>query len=180
MNLLVTGTPGVGKTKVAKELSKILGLTWINEKDFALKNKIGSFNEDNELEIPVDQLEKKANSFLKNKKNIIFEGHVFCETKLKVDLVIVLKVSPEELESRLLSRNYSLVKVMDNVFCEGIDYCLKHAKKKFSKKKIIVINSDNDYRITVANCLVEIENKGCLEVKKGKKGLQMVLKPVFK
>ncbi|HPM85573.1 MAG: AAA family ATPase [Candidatus ainarchaeum sp.] len=166
MNLLITGTPGVGKTKVSKELSSLLGLIYINEKDFALKNKIGSFSEDNELEIPLNMLEKKANSFLKNKKNILFEGHVFCETKLKIDFVIVLKVSPEEIESRLEGRNYSPEKIMDNVFCEGIDYCLKHVKKNFSNKQIIVVNSNNNYKITVANCLVELEKRQNFVIKK--------------
>ncbi len=166
MKLLVTGTPGTGKTLIAKELGKLFKLKVINEKDFALKNKLGSFNDENELEIPILPIQKKVNSFLLKNKNIIFEGHVLCEAKLKVDVVVVLKVNPDELEMRLEGRRYSPEKIMDNVFCEGIDYCLKHVKKNYAKNKIILINSTPDFRFTLANSLVELSKKGYFLPKK--------------
>ncbi len=131
MRILITGTPGSGKTTLAKKLAKKLGLSYLNEKDFALSNKIGSFNEENELEIPIKDFEKKMNYFLKKNKNVILEGHVLCEMKLNVDLVIVLKIDPEELQMRLSSRNYTELKIMDNVFCEGIEYCKKKVSRNY-------------------------------------------------
>ena len=126
MKILITGTPGCGKTTLAKGLAKKLKFECINEKDFALKNSIGEFNEENELEIPIKLFEKKMNNFLKTKKNIIIEGHTLCEMKLLVDLVILIKIDPEELQLRLEQRNYADLKIMDNVFCEGIEYCHKN------------------------------------------------------
>jgi len=38
MRLIVTGTPGVGKTSIAKKISKKLDLIYINEKDFLINN----------------------------------------------------------------------------------------------------------------------------------------------
>jgi adenylate kinase len=149
MNLLVTGSPGTGKTTLAKNLAKILGYSVLNEKDFALQNKIGTFNEENELEIPLSAFEKKANGFLSKNNNSIIEGHVVCEMKLKVDKVILLHVNPEILELRLESRNYSPEKIMDNVFVEGIDYCKKHVFRNYSKEKIIEIDSKRTPRETV-------------------------------
>lgn len=166
MKILVTGTPGTGKTLISKELGKLFKSKVINEKDFALSNKIGCFNDENELEIPIDLIQKKANTFLLKNKNIIFEGHVLCEAKLNVDLVVVLKVNPEELEVRLEGRRYSPDKIMDNVFCEGIDYCLKHVKKNYSKNKIIVINSNPNFRFTLADILVKLSEKGFFGSKK--------------
>ena len=116
MKILITGTPGCGKTTLAKGLAKKLKFECINEKDFALKNSIGEFNEENELEIPIKLFEKKMNNFLKTKKNIIIEGHTLCEMKLLVDLVILIKIDPEELQLRLEQRNYADLKIMDNVF----------------------------------------------------------------
>ena len=40
MRLLVTGTPGVGKTSVSKELGKRLKCKVVNEMEFALKEGI--------------------------------------------------------------------------------------------------------------------------------------------
>lgn len=141
MNFAIVGTPGCGKTTLAKNLANELGLKVMNEKDFALLNKIGSFNEENELEIPIKEFEKKANAFLKNNTGFIFEGHTICEMKLNIDKIILLKIDPEILEERLRKRNYSDLKIMDNIFCEGIDFCKKQVKKNYPPKKIILIHS---------------------------------------
>jgi len=141
MKLIITGSPGTGKTTLAKKIAKKYKLTYFNEKDFALKNKIGSFNEENELEIPIGAFEKKANVFLTSHKNVVFEGHVLCEMKLRVDKVFLLTLDPEELEMRLENRGYSMEKLMDNVFCEGIDYCKKHVYRNYSEKKVFLLRS---------------------------------------
>ncbi|VVB74454.1 Putative adenylate kinase [uncultured archaeon] len=156
MRLAITGTPGCGKTTLAKQLGAKLGLKVINEKDFALKNKLGSFNEENELEIPIKEFEKKANSFLKKTDNVLFEGHVLCEAKLVVDKIIVLTINPEELELRLEQRNYHAAKIMDNVFCEGIEYCKKHAQRNYSKEKLVIISSLSSPKLTFAQTLAKL------------------------
>ena len=141
MNIAISGTPGVGKTTFAKSIAKKLKLKVINEKDFALKEGIGSFNEQNELEIPIDSFEKKANAFLKDHDNILLEGHTLCEMKIKVDKFILITLDPEKLQLRLELRDYSEEKIMDNLFCEGIEYCKKHAKRNYDKN-LIIIESD--------------------------------------
>ena len=156
MKLIITGTPGCGKTTLAKNIGEKLKLRVINEKDFALKNSIGKFNEENELEIPIKEFEKKANSFLTKNDNIIFEGHVLCEMKLKVDKVILITINPEELELRLEQRHYSIDKIMDNVFCEGIDYCKKHVLRNYSLKKVISIQSKQNQKATFSQAIAAI------------------------
>jgi adenylate kinase len=158
MHLLVTGTPGVGKTTLAKNLGKKLKLKVINEKDFALQNSLGIFNDENELEIPLKAFEKKANAFLKKNKNVIFEGHTICEMKLDVDKIILIKMDPEQLEMRLEQRSYSPEKIMDNVFCEGIDYVKKHLLKNYKKKNIIEVISTSSSKTTFAKVLLALND----------------------
>jgi adenylate kinase len=158
MHLLVTGTPGVGKTTLAKNLGKKLKLKVINEKDFALQNSLGIFNDENELEIPLKAFEKKANAFLKKNKNVIFEGHTICEMKLDVDKIILIKMDPEQLEMRLEQRSYSPEKIMDNVFCEGIDYVKKHLLKNYKKKNIIEVISASSSKTTFAKVLLALND----------------------
>ncbi|MDD4250565.1 MAG: AAA family ATPase [Candidatus ainarchaeum sp.] len=156
MNLLVTGTPGVGKTVISKMLAQKFNLKYVNEKDFALKNSIGSFNDENELEIPIKEFERLANEFLKENKNVVFDGHTLCEMKLNVDKVILLRVNPDDLELRLENRGYSTEKCWDNLFCEGIDYCKKHVLKNYSKSKLIEINSNFNEKLTFLELLAKL------------------------
>ena len=142
MKLAISGTPGTGKTTFAKALGKELNLEVINEKDFALKNGIGTFNEQDELEIPTKKFEDKLNDFLKTKEDIIIEGHTLCEANLDVDKFIIITLDPEKLQLRLELRDYPTEKIMDNLFCEGIEYCKKHAMRNY-KKKLIMIESDD-------------------------------------
>ncbi len=157
MHILITGSPGTGKTTLAQDIAKKLKYEYLNEKSFALSSGIGRYDEkENELVIDVKVLQKKLSSFLKKKKNILLEGHILCETKIPLDLVIILKVEPEILLMRLEARNYSPLKIQDNVFCEGIDYCKKHALRNYSKEKIIEIDNSKDLSRTKEKIIYEI------------------------
>jgi broad-specificity NMP kinase len=147
MKLAISGTPGTGKTTFAKALGKELNLEVINEKDFALKCGIGSFNDQNELEIPTEVFEQKANEFLEENENIIFEGHTLCESKLNVDKFVIITIDPEKLQLRLELRDYNPEKIMDNLFCEGIEYCKKHAQRNYKKNLIIIESADPNQMI---------------------------------
>jgi adenylate kinase len=161
MKIVITGSPGVGKTAVGKELAKSLNLKYLNEKEFALEKGIGKWDTDeNELVIPLKKLETEINSFLKKHENILIEGHLLCEIKLKSDFLIVLRLHPEILESRLELKGYKAEKIQDNVFCEGIDYCLKHAKRKYPKNKIIEVKSQKTIKDTSALIIRELKSRG--------------------
>ncbi|MFH1256737.1 MAG: AAA family ATPase [Candidatus Diapherotrites archaeon] len=146
MRILITGTPGVGKTSAAKLLGKRLGLPVINEREFALqkgnkKRKLYEWDEKNkEIVLHEKELQKELNKELLHKKNCVLEGHVLCELKLKVNWVVLLRLHPSVLEFRLEQRGYAAEKLMDNVFCEGIDYCRKHVRRNYAKSKIIEID----------------------------------------
>jgi len=143
MRILVTGTPGVGKTATAKLLGKMLGLPVINEREFALKKgrKVYEWDEcGKELVLHEKELQLELNKALLHKKNCIAEGHVLCELKLKVDWVVLLRLHPAVLEFRLEQKGYAPEKIMDNVFCEGIDYCRKKVRRNYAKSRIIEID----------------------------------------
>src|SRR3989344_6950 len=44
MRICITGTPGVGKTTIAKKLGQELGHKVLNEKEFSLREGIGEFD----------------------------------------------------------------------------------------------------------------------------------------
>jgi len=160
MKLGITGTPGVGKTSVSKIIAEHYKFSHLNEKQFALKQGIGEFDtEENELVIPLSKLEKTLNTLLKKEKKIVIEGHLLCEIKVNFDYLILLICDPELLELRLESRGYKAEKIQDNVFCEGIEYCKKHAFRNYSKEKIIEIQSRKTIKETSAAIITEITKR---------------------
>ena len=163
IRILITGTPGIGKTSLAKELGAILKCPVLNERQFAYENKIGEWNTGlNELEIGPKELEKALNREIRKHKRIVVEGHLLCEMKLKVDYAIVLRVHPEILEMRLEARGYNPEKVQDNVFCEGIDYCKKHMRRNCKKSKIIEIVSQRNIKKTKELTIIELRKRGAV------------------
>lgn len=163
MKIVLTGTPGTGKTELGKKLSEELGIPVLNEKDFALKIGIGKWDhEENELEVPLKKLQSGMEKELKNQKSLILEGHLLCEIKLPVDLVIVLRTHPELLETRLEYRRYKPEKLADNVFVEGIDYCLKHSLRNYPKKSVVEIRNEKGIKEALGLILEEVNKRGLI------------------
>ncbi len=161
MRIVVTGSPGVGKTSAARLLGKRLKARVLNEKQFALEARIGKWDsEEDELVIPLGPFAKAVNGLLEKQKNVVLEGHLLCELKLKADFVVLIRCHPEVLEPRLESRGYTAEKVQDNVFCEGIDYCKKRVKRNFQEEKLVEIESGKSIKETLERIIRGLKEKG--------------------
>ena len=121
--ILLTGTPGTGKTTAAKQLRsnyKVIHLT-----QFIKENNLGT--KDGEIEVEIDKLEKEINKTVQNlgAEKILVEGHL--AHYLDGDHCIVLRLKPELLEERLKHREYSMDKISENVEAETMDLILSEA-----------------------------------------------------
>lgn len=160
MKILITGTPGVGKSSVAKIVAKKFNCVLINEKQFALERGIGKWDSDeNELVVPLGKLKKELNKELKKRRNLVVEGHMLCEIKLGVDYAVLIRIDPELLELRLGKKRYLPEKIMDNVFCEGIDYCKKHLERNYPEEKIIEVYSGKTIKETSNTIIRKLEKR---------------------
>lgn len=128
--IIITGTPGVGKTTIAKAVSKKTGLKYISANQFLIKNK--------GIKKHVANLKKLIP--LAKEENSIIEGHLCCEVKLAKE-IIVLRLNPKILEKRLKKRKYSKKKIAENVLSELLDYCTIVSEKKYNK--VIQIDCTN-------------------------------------
>jgi len=163
MKILVTGTPATGKTSVAKALAKKLKWKVINEREFCIRKKIGTIEgKDREIAVPLKELERKLKAEIKGKKNLILEGHLLCELKLPIDFIVLLRVSPKVLEKRLREKGYNELKVLDNVFCEKINYCKEQLLQNFPEKSVLEARNGKGIK--------EITQKILKEIKKLRKG----------
>lgn len=134
MNLIViTGTPGTGKTTLADELAELLDLPVLHVNEVVKQKNLYVGVEEGSLIVNLPALKRELKDFTG-----IAEGLVLCEIKLK-GIAIVLRTSPEELEKRLRKKGFHEEKIKENVEAEALDYCALKAKQNY--KKVIEIDT---------------------------------------
>lgn len=134
MRIIITGTPGTGKSTITKELGKKLGIEMINIKELIEKIKAYKMNEEGEKEVLLPKFRNALKEELKKRKGWIMESHLLCEIKLEADFIFVLRCKRKELERRLKKRGYKKQKIEDNIMIELLDYCYMKAKKNLKGK----------------------------------------------
>ncbi|CAH0391941.1 unnamed protein product [Bemisia tabaci] len=146
-NILVTGTPGVGKSNLCQEIIKnIDGFEWIDISDLAKKQHfLDSY--DPELESHVldedkllDELEPRMGEGGK-----ILDYHsseMFPERW--IDHVYVLRAKTEILFDRLTARGYNSKKVDQNIQCEIFQVLLDEANESYNPSIVTELQSNDD------------------------------------
>ena len=154
MIIAVSGTPGVGKTTVAKLLAEKLGYTYVDLKKFAIEHEIGEIKED-ELEVEIDELSYFIEKELKG-KNVVLDGHL--SHLMPADQVIILRLHPKIIGERLKERGYSREKISENVEAELVDVCLVEAVDEH--ENVIEVDTTGKTPEQVVEEILELLNKG--------------------
>ena len=119
MRVALTGTPGTGKTSVAKVLRErghdVLDMTQFI-KDNDLREEYDAERDTYSVDV------ERLNDALSDMEDCIFEGHL--AHFMDVDLIGVMRCHPDVLAERLRARGYSESKVRENVEAEILDVIL--------------------------------------------------------
>jgi broad-specificity NMP kinase len=147
--ILVSGTPGTGKTRYAKKLAREKGYTYIDVNKVISSNKLAEgydFNRDTKI-IDTSKLNKALIKLInaeKNKKTkgLVIDSHLSHYLPKKyADLCIITKCDLKELKKRLVKRGYAKEKVRENMDAEIFDTCKTEAQEMGHKVKVFFTDS---------------------------------------
>lgn len=142
--IIVTGTPGTGKTTEAKKLAKKYKAEYVDVNTVIKDNKLRERYDKKRNSYVVDV--NKLNAVLKKiiaqakkeKKSIVIDSHLSHYLPAKyVDVCYVTKTTLKKLKKRLQKRGYSKKKIEENMQCEIFDVCLMEAQEAGHRVKII-------------------------------------------
>ena len=159
--LIVTGTPGTGKTSLAKELSLLLHERRVDVTLFVKSEGLseGYDKARNTLIVSPKRLNKALISLIKGSKGqLIIDSHMsHLLPKKYIELCIVTKCSLKELKKRLEKKGYSAPKVRENLDAEIFDVCLSEAKEK--GHRMLVLDTTRNNPKTLAKSVIKTLKK---------------------
>lgn len=163
--ILITGTPAVGKTTLAKQLAAKINAEYINLTNLAKNENLVASKDLSRDTTIIDEVKmrQKLRVIIKEKTNdIVIDGHYAAAVTPKplVTNVFVLRRSPIELKQFMQDRGYSQAKQDENLAAEILDVCLVEALQKQAKERVCELDiTGKTVEETLAYVLAVLEGK---------------------
>jgi len=164
--ILITGTPCVGKTTIAKDLSMKLNAQYINLTDYAKTYGL-TLEEDTDRHTTIIDEKAMRNKLGKtiaasNKSTIIIDGHYAAAVTPteSVTQVFVLRKNPIALKQQMINCGFSTSKIDENLAAEILDSCLVEAIEKQEEDKVCELDISGQTTTDIVKVLLDILEKG--------------------
>jgi adenylate kinase len=147
--IIVTGTPGTGKTTFAKKLAKEIAADYVALTQLVSERKLYTgFDRERESRV-VNLPRAHANLnrlLLQTRRPTIVDTHMPEGTVPKdlVKLVFVLRCHPRILEERLRKKKWMRGKIQENVLAEILDVCFINAVKWFGLSRVVQLDTSHN------------------------------------
>ncbi|CAI5506429.1 unnamed protein product [Closterium sp. Naga37s-1] len=144
-NVLITGTPGTGKTSTSQLLAEATGLRHVNVGDLVRQKELHDGWDDEydcfvlDEDKVVDELEESMSA-----GGVVVEHHS-CDffPERWFDLVVVLQTDNSVLYDRLHARGYTGKKLQSNMECEIMQVLLEEARDSYKESIVHPMQSDS-------------------------------------
>ena len=144
-NILITGTPGTGKTILATQLANnIENLSHFNINELIKQEQYTEgydkefdshiLDEDKLLDAMEDKM-AEGGQIVDYHSNDFFPQRFF-------DLVIVLRCDNSILHPRLVNRGYNEHKIQENIECEIMEVVLEEARESYPEEIVVELKSE--------------------------------------
>ena len=158
MSIVITGNPGVGKHTITKKISEILNFPVVDINIVAKDSGLFEKNE-NSNDVDTQKLTKILREIKLNEKIIV--GHLapYVLEKNQVEIIIILRRNPYDLESVYNERNYSEIKIKENTGSEVLGIIMHDTIEKFEEKAFQINISERNIQQVVEKVLEIISKK---------------------
>lgn len=144
-NIIITGTPGVGKTTHSEILAERTGLRHLSVNQ-VVKDKECHEGWSDEYQSWIVDEDKLLDVIEDNVKagGYIIDWHA-CDLfpRSWIDLVVVLRTDSKTLYDRLEARNYAEAKLQENLDSEIMEVLLQEAREAFDEEIVVELTSND-------------------------------------
>lgn len=157
--IVVTGTPGVGKTSISRRLAEVLNALHIDLSSFVIERGL-YMKYDEEAEsyvIDEERVIEELRKVIEERELVIVDSHygeIIPEDY--VTLVVVLRIDPVELWNRLIKRGWKKAKVRENVEAELLSICTINAMEAYGENKVFEVDTTGKEVSEVLNEVLRI------------------------
>jgi adenylate kinase len=144
--ILITGTPGTGKTTVSRLLATELRACYVNPKNLLRRKSIDYAYDEKRRTRTVSLARLRKALYERTSRadhGLVIDSHIAPEIGVVPKLVraIVLRCDPVVLQRRIERKRWSKSKISENLQAEILDICLWDAVQNYGWEKIVEIDT---------------------------------------